>query len=165
MDFPIYSPFWDLSHTRSDIRVCVWKGSRQGRNQKILLPLHRIFNTGVLPGHQISRAPCRAWMWHFLFLMPGSDNRRAAIWAWMCQFLGTLVFSARACLRELNTHTHAWIKEFQTIKELFCVKMPVVLSKNICVYPPILTYEALSCLRWLGEGDTHFRWQEVFWPW
>ena len=35
----------------------------------------------------------------------GSDNCRAAIWAWMWQFLGTLMFSARACHRELNTHT------------------------------------------------------------
>ena len=67
--------------------------------------------------------------------LPGSDNRRAAIWAWMWQFLGTLMFSARACYRELITHTHAWIKEFQTIKEIFCVKTPMVLSKNICAYP------------------------------
>ena len=38
--------------------------------------------------------------------------------------------------RDLITHTQACIEKLATAKEIFCVKIPVVLSKNICAYPP-----------------------------
>ena len=70
------------------------------------------------------------WDW-----MPGSDNRRAAIWARLWQFLGTLVFSARACLRELITHTGMHRKTRNGKRKIICENACHFAQKHLCIPP------------------------------
>lgn len=55
-------------------------------------------------------------------------------WSWAIS--GCFCPSPRPCVREFNTHTHQMNNKTQRIEEIFYVKTPVVLSKNICAYPP-----------------------------
>ena len=72
------------------------------------------------------------------------------------QFQGVFALSLWPHLRELNTHTPQMNDKIQRIKEIFCVKTPVFLSKNIWSYPPIIAHEELIEPRDKGEVGTHF---------